>query len=174
MERRVNEFGGTELLNLLLALSRMQVQLPPDKQRKDRKCWGSILKALRRRMAAFGFIQNLQILECVILLNYYDSIFIHTKLLPSLLAKKPSFSSSSSPASQLSFHQGPAGAGTSRGTAEGILSLYLRLLRCLVRLPSLSQTAVQLLQEVVEVLPGTFINGSQGVPAIAEAIHLLH
>ncbi|PFH31350.1 hypothetical protein BESB_027850 [Besnoitia besnoiti] len=166
-ERRITEFGGCELLSLLLGLSRMQAALPQDKKRRDSRCVAAILRALRGRMGPFGFVQNLQVLESLILLGHYDSLFIHTKVLPALLARRPSPPGSAN----ASKSHGSAADAASAATADAVLGLYLRVLCCLYRLPSLSHTGLQLLQEIAEQLPRCFQKTQ--VAGMAVAIHLL-
>ncbi|CBZ56352.1 conserved hypothetical protein [Neospora caninum Liverpool] len=168
-ERRITEFGGCELLSLLLGLSKMQAALPPHKKRRDGRCLSAILRALRGRMGPFGFVQNLQVLESLVLLGHYDSLFIHTKVLPALLARRPTPPGGPS---ALATPHGSAADAAAAATADSVLGLYLRVLCCLYRLPNLSQTGIQLLQEVAEQLPRCFQRTQ--IAGMAAALHLLH
>ncbi|ESS34650.1 putative transmembrane protein [Toxoplasma gondii VEG] len=166
-ERRISEFGGCELLSLLLGLGKMQAALPPNKKRRDGSCISAILRALRGRMGPFGFVQNLQVLESLVLLGHYDSLFIHTKLLPALLARRPT-----PPGASVSGRPHSPAEAAAAATAETVLGLYLRVLCCLYRLPNLSQTGIQLLQEVAEQMPRCFQRTQ--IAGMAAALHLLH
>ncbi|KEP62255.1 UNVERIFIED_CONTAM: hypothetical protein HHA_278250 [Hammondia hammondi] len=166
-ERRISEFGGCELLSLLLGLGKMQAALPSNKKRRDGSCISAILRALRGRMGPFGFVQNLQVLESLVLLGHYDSLFIHTKLLPALLARRPT-----PPGTSVSARPHSPAEAAAAATAESVLGLYLRVLCCLYRLPNLSQTGIQLLQEVAEQMPRCFQRTQ--IAGMAAALHLLH
>ncbi|CDJ41288.1 hypothetical protein, conserved [Eimeria tenella] len=100
---------------------------------------------------------QLQLLESLVVLQHYDGVYIHGKLLPALLARLPK----------------PAAAAALRRTGDKRLQVYARLLKCLSSFPAASPVSADLLRAIIEGLPAA-VTFSSCMDAAADAIAALH
>eukprot|EP00921_Rhytidocystis_pertsovi_P014796 GHVQ01023788.1.p1 GENE.GHVQ01023788.1~~GHVQ01023788.1.p1 ORF type:complete len:547 (+),score=31.58 GHVQ01023788.1:380-2020(+) len=146
---RSHLFGATELLNILDALGRIHAKLPHSFSRDDDKLVRLILSCLKRVMAPIGFPESVLIFESLIRLCHYDSLFIHEKLLPSILEK------------------------LNTAKPETAVKDMCRLLECIVRLPSVSEIAAKLLQDIISNTTTVLSFDTHLLARIARVLHKL-